>query len=274
MGPRLGGLFLRQVALLLHQPDDDRRALLGLLEVVGGGVARGRAQQARQHRRLGGRHLRGGLAEIALGRRLEAGRPGAEIGAVEIDRQDLGLGELPLQRQRRGDLLELALQRAGVVEPDELGHLLGQARPALDRLAGAQVGQRRAGGAAHVDAEMPVEAPVLGRDDRVDQMRAHVLGPGHAVLLAPPGEGVAPGVDQRDRSAVAAVDQLLQRRQAHRVIGHPQREHERHEDPDPQADPPSRSQDSSENASQCPLQKTEPGPGLRLSPDRSGHALV
>ena len=72
-----------------------------------------------------------------------------------------------------GISLILRSQRAGVVEEDQLRHLLGDRRAALHRLAGAQVDQRGAGGAAQVDAEVPVEAAVLGGDDRVDQVRRH-----------------------------------------------------------------------------------------------------
>ena len=269
---RLARLRGGQVALLLHQPDDDLRARLRPREVVGRREARRCAQQPGQHRRLGRVHLGRRLAEVALGRRLEAGGAGAEIGAVQVDRQDLVLGELPLERQRRRDLLDLALPGPAVVEPDELRDLLGDRRAALHRLPGAQVDERGAGGALQVDAEVPVEAAVLGRDDGVDQVRRHLVGPGQPELLAAPGEGLARGVEQRHRPALARVEQPLEVGQLAHVIGGADRQHDCAGDRRPGADPPEQPEDPAEEASDHALQEAKPRLGLRPSLACVGHA--
>ena len=65
--------------------------------------------------------------------------------------------------------------RALVGQEQVLGELLGQRRAALDDGVGAQVLDQRAQRAGNVDAEMVVEAPVLGRQHRLDQIVGHFL---------------------------------------------------------------------------------------------------
>ena len=154
-------------------------------------------------------------------------RAAAHVGAVEVDREDLVLGVLELHRQREDRLLGLALERAaaavGLVgglafplgrvvfdpEAEQLGGLLrdGRAAVARERPAPfAEVDPHGAGDAAGRQAEVLVEALVLGRDDGVPEVRRDRPGGDHAaVLLAPPGEGVAVAVEQRDGPARAPV---------------------------------------------------------------------
>jgi hypothetical protein len=56
---------------------------------------------------------------------------------------------------------------------------------------------------------MPPEAPVLGRDHRVDEVRRHAVRGDHAAeLVATPGEGLPVAVQERDRAARAAVHEV------------------------------------------------------------------
>jgi hypothetical protein len=107
-GRRLG---LGQVALLRHEAQDRRRAPLRAFQIARGRVVGRRHQKTGQHRGLRGIQLGGGDPEIALRRALEAARAGAQIGAVEVDRQDLVLGIAQLHREGEGHLLDLAPER-------------------------------------------------------------------------------------------------------------------------------------------------------------------
>ena len=71
----------------------------------------------------------------------------------------------------------------------------------------AQVDADGARDAARADAQMAVEAPVLGRHHGVDEMRTGRVGVDHAAeLVAAPGKDVAVPVEHRHRAARAGVD--------------------------------------------------------------------
>src|SRR5262249_27343146 len=96
-------------------------------------------------------------------------------GAVEIKLQDLLLGQVRLEPDGEVGLLDLALERALVGQEQILGELLRDRGAALDDGVGAQVLDERAEGTEDVNPEMVEEAPVLGRDDRLDEMVRHLL---------------------------------------------------------------------------------------------------
>ena len=136
----------------------------------------GRADQSGQHRRLGDIEIGGFLPEIAVSRRVDTKCAGAEIGRVQVVRQDLVLAEARLQPKGQHDLLHLAAQRA-------LGREIGESRQLLrDRAAAfgaAAAGQIAPGGAHHaarVDAAMLEKPSVLDRDDRVHKVFGQVVG--------------------------------------------------------------------------------------------------
>ena len=172
-----------------------------------------------------------------------------------------------------GISLSLRSMRAVVVEPDQLRHLLGDRRPALHGVARAQVGQRRPRRAAQVDAEVPVEAPVLGRDDRVHQVRRHLVRDRDPELLPAPGEGVAVGVDQRHRPALARVEQRLQVRQLAVVVGRRPAEHQHADDRRPDRHPGDDAQHRHGEAASNPPHEARPGPGPPRFGSCPGHAL-
>jgi hypothetical protein len=115
---------------------------------------------AREERRAQ-RQVGGGLVEVALRRRLDAVGAGAEVGAAEVEGEDLLLGVGPLQLHRVEQLLRLALGRAVVGQEQVARQLLGDGRGALRGAALADVGDDGAGDAQGVEAGVLVEAPVL-----------------------------------------------------------------------------------------------------------------
>ena len=131
---------------------------------------RRRLEQSGQHRGLGQVHVARRLVEIILRRGIDAEGAAAHIGAVEIQFQNLVLGQARFQPHRQEGFLDLALDRALVVQEQIFGELLRQRRAALDHAAGLGVGDEGARGAGDVDAEMVVEAAVLGGEHRLDQI--------------------------------------------------------------------------------------------------------
>ena len=177
-GARFG---IVEISLFVHQADDRGGAALRTIEVICRRKTRGCHEQSGQHRGLGGVHIGGRLAEVALARRLETPRPGPEKGAVHVDREDLILAVFRLHRHGVDGFLSLALDRAaatvgfvvllgldgGVIwhtEAEQLCHLLrdrGAAMPRQGSSAFAEVDAHGAGDAPGADAEMPVESAGL-----------------------------------------------------------------------------------------------------------------
>ena len=143
--------------------------------------------------------LRRRLAEIAVRRGVDAIGAGAEIDPVQIDFEDLVLGEAALEPQRQQRLADLAREAALRGQEQDLGELLGDRAAALDDMAGAQIGDRGAHQPDRVDAEMAVEAAVLGRDHRLRQVGRHLLqGQRLAEQIAEGGDQAAVGGEDRD----------------------------------------------------------------------------
>ena len=131
---------------------------------------------------------------------VDAERAAAHIGAVEIEFQDFVLGEAGLQPDRQEGFLHLALDGALVVQEQVLGQLLGDRRSALPHAAGLRVGHERAPGAGDVDAEMVVEAAVLGGERRLDQIVRKILQRNRIIVLdAAVADRIAVAVEKRHR---------------------------------------------------------------------------
>src|SRR3546814_14749519 len=122
-----------------------------------------RLEQAGKERRLVKRDARCRLAEVVARRCIDTISAGAEVDPVEVDGEDLVLGEAVLQPERQHDLLDLALQSAIRAEEEVLGKLLGEGGAALGDAAFAQVHVNRTKQAALVDAAVLVEAAVRHR---------------------------------------------------------------------------------------------------------------
>ena len=107
-----------------------------------------------------------------------------EIDLVEIGLEDRVLVVAGLDQQGHHGLARLAAIGALGSEEEVLDQLLGQRAAALRDAAGAQVREQRASDAAQVDPGMRLEALVLDRQHRVDQVSRH-LGEPHQLALLP-----------------------------------------------------------------------------------------
>ena len=96
----------------------------------------------------------------------------AHIRAIEIQLQDLALGEPRFEPERQKHFLDLARDRAFGRQEEVLGELLRERGAALDDGVGADVFDKRAEGAEEVDTDMLEEPPVLRGERRLD----HVVG--------------------------------------------------------------------------------------------------
>ncbi|MEY9576795.1 hypothetical protein ABIE88_004371 [Bradyrhizobium diazoefficiens] len=133
-------------------------------------------------------------------RAVDAERAAAHIGAVEIELEDLVLGQAPFQPDREEGFVDLALDGALVAQEQVLGELLGDRGAALADAAGLGVGDERARGAGDVDAEMLVEAAVLGRQRRLDQHVRKIFQRDRVVVLdAAAADRVAVAVEEGHR---------------------------------------------------------------------------
>ena len=140
------------------------------------------------------------LVEVEMRGAIDPEGAAAHIGAVEIEFQDLILGEPGLQPDRKEGFLHLALDGALVVEEQILRQLLADRRSTLPHAAGLCVGDERAPGAGDVDAEMLVEAAVLGGERRLDQVVRKILQRDRVIVLdAAAADRVAVAVEKRHR---------------------------------------------------------------------------
>ena len=201
-GIAAGGLDLplRQEAGGDHRVQHDAGARAGGGQIVMGGVFGRRLEQAGEHRRFGQRQVARRFAEVEIRRRLHAERAAAHVSAVEIELEDLVLGEMGLQPEGEEGLVDLALERALVGEEQVLGELLGERRAALHRAGGAGVDGQRAGGADRVDAPMVIEAAILGGDQRLNEVGRQILQRQRIVMLdAAPADVDAVAIKEGDR---------------------------------------------------------------------------
>ena len=102
---------------------------------------------------------------------------GAEIDAVQVDLQQLVLGEAPLQPERQQRLLHLAAGGALRRQEQVLGELLGDGGAALHHRPRPPIRPGGAADADRVEAEMAPEAAVLHRQQRGGQVGRQVAQP-------------------------------------------------------------------------------------------------
>src|SRR6185437_3389421 len=115
------------------------------------------------------------------------------------DFEDLVLGETVFEPQGQQRFTDLARKAALRGEKYVLGELLGNRAAALDKMSGAQIGEAGAQQPDRVDAEMLVEAAILGCDHRLRQKRRHLLeGQRLAEQIAEGGENAAVLGEDRD----------------------------------------------------------------------------
>ena len=172
-----------------------------------------RADQSRESRRLAEGEVPQVFAEQGpgpLGDAVDGERaPVAEIDLVQIQLEDAGLGQTPLQQEGQSLLAELAPDRLLGAQQSVLDELLGQgARPDQIGPVAGQVGHRGPGDADRVDAGVGEESMVFGRQHR----------PHHVAGYLRQRHGPAP-------PPVAAVQGRQMRRVEDEALGAPARRH-------------------------------------------------
>ncbi|NJN39928.1 MAG: hypothetical protein HC807_02345, partial [Gammaproteobacteria bacterium] len=110
-------------------------------------------------------HVRQGAAEIDLRRRGETVRPLTEVDLVDIDLEDLVLGQARLDPEREEHLVGLPDQRLVGREEEVSGHLHGDRTGALPLAPREEVGVGCSYDADIIDALMAVEPFVFGGED-------------------------------------------------------------------------------------------------------------
>ena len=162
-----------------------------------------------EHRRLGQIDVAGGLAEIILRRRLHAERAASHVGAIEIEAEDSFLGQMMFEPEREVRFLDLARDRTLVGQEHILGELLGDRGAPLHDASGVRIDGERAQRPDHVDAEVAEEAPILGGENRLDEMVGQFVERDRVVMLdaAPPDFG-AIAIEERHRQ-IRALQPVL-----------------------------------------------------------------
>ena len=162
-------------------------------------VFRRRFEQAGQHGGFRQRNVTDVLAEVELGGRLHAERAAAHISAVEIEFQDLALGQMRLEPHGQKRFLDLALDGALVRQEQVFGELLRNGRTALHHARRARVDRQRTEEPDRIDAQMVPEAAVLGGERGLDQIVRKLLERhGIVVLDAAPADLLPVPVEEGD----------------------------------------------------------------------------
>jgi hypothetical protein len=198
-----------------HLVQHHRGPAFGPGGVVERAVVRRALHHAGQEGRLTDGEVLGGFVEVAMGGGLDAVGAGAEIDPVQIEREDLLLGELGLEPHRQDQLLHLAADVLIVAEEEVARQLLGDGRGALGVAALAQVDEHHADHADRVEAEVVVEAPVLDGDEgRRHIGRQFVDLDRRGELAAAHGDDDARTVEVVDRGVALDLVELGRVRQA------------------------------------------------------------
>ena len=190
-------LVLRDVAELQHAPEHVVAAHDRLLRIGDGVEPRRRLGQSRDHRELGERELRDGHPVVDLRRGPDTVGALAEKDLVDVELEDLVLGELTLDLQGEEDFVELADVRLLPAEEEVPGHLHGDGAAPRPLLPGTNEVQHGPGQALPVDPGVLEEPIILACENRLDQsFRDFVEAQRLAALLAELGEElVVAGVD-------------------------------------------------------------------------------
>ena len=220
---REGGALVRRADELElgHGGEHRLLALLGAVEIARRRQPRRRLDQAGEQRGLGERNIARRLAEVTLRGLLDAVGAGAEINAVEIELEDLTLGEFPLQPDRQQHLLQLAVDRALLRQKQILRQLLGDGGAALAHAAVQDIGDERARDPEGVDAVVLVKAAVLDGDEGLRHVTRQVLERQWLTgEVAAARQRAALGIDDLDRRRPLGDFERLDRRQVRADIDH------------------------------------------------------
>ncbi len=157
-------------------------------------ITRGGLRQTRNQSHLGQGEVANVFAVVVFRRRFHSVRVMTEVDVVQVQIEDLLLGQLALQAQREDGLADLpgdALLGAGPVslggDQHRLGGLLGERRSSLDRSRPARLFHQRLEsrprGSEQVNAHVVEEIGVLRGDERLDQPLGDLLVGNHLAPL-------------------------------------------------------------------------------------------
>ncbi len=172
-----------------HRLEDDVAPRDCAIEVDRRRIGRWTLNQPGQQRRFGHLQIRGRLAEIAPRGGLYAVQAVAEIHLVQIHLENLFLGVEILQIGGENRLLQLSPVRLVAVEEREPGQLLRDRARALRAAPLAKIAKRGAADADRINPAVIVEALILDREHRVDQVRRHPVERDFDSLFLEDGEG-------------------------------------------------------------------------------------
>ena len=193
---RLPGRFVDELERA-HPPQNVLLACLGAGEIDHRVVARRRLGQPGQHGELGQRKILHRLAEIGACGGLEAVGALAEVNLVDVELENLVLGEVVLDLHRQHRLGQFARHGLFIRQEEIARHLHGDGGGAFLDAPGQQVRTCRAQHAEGIDAAVRVKALVLGGDDRL----LHVFR-----NFVDSNEGAALFAEFADQGAVRGVD--------------------------------------------------------------------
>jgi hypothetical protein len=132
----------------------------------------------------------------------------AEVDLVRVEREDLALRVSLLDLDRQDRFLHLALDRLVEADGKEIARELLRDRAGARQLALHHVVDQGDHDARHTEAEVLVEAAILGRDDRLPERRGDLVVAHHD---APFGRKLADdaavaGEEARDRVGAVVVE--------------------------------------------------------------------
>ena len=174
----------------------------------------GRLGEAREHRGLGDGHVPQRLAEVDLRRGGEAVGALAEEDLVDVELEDLVLGQVGLDLPGEQDLAQLAGDRLLAGQEEVAGDLHGDgAGPLLG--AGREVGERGARDAQIVDTAVLVETFVFcGQNGLFHDIRDFADGDDGAPFLSEFAEKVAFGGNDAQGNFGLVVGKCLEGRKS------------------------------------------------------------
>ena len=168
-------LVRRKEVLGDHSFQHDVPPLFGRLETPERVEAGGVGSDADQHGRLSDGEVRTALAQIELGRRLDAMVSVTEEHLVGVEGEDLLLAVCPFDPEGRDRFLDLSLERFFPVQEQLARHLLrDRARPG-DDAAGPGVVPQRPRDADGIETEVTPETLILGRHQGVPKVLGQFL---------------------------------------------------------------------------------------------------
>ena len=167
-------LLRRDESLVAHPPEHDVAARHGIVEMIPGRERSGGARKTGNQGGLGQGQLFRRSSEQMPRHRLDTVNARAQIDAIQVQLEDLILGELRIDHHGKHRLVELASIGLPVGQKQRPGELLRQRRTALLRAWLADVAEDGASERNGIDADVAVEPMVLDRDERVLQVGGNV----------------------------------------------------------------------------------------------------